>query len=88
MAILLEDTPSIGSNPNQRLDAPQIGMEFTDDDKAYKFYNEYARNIGFGVRKNQIRKNSKMLSYIEASLAIERVIIDKKPHFSSQNIRN
>ena len=59
MSILLEGTLSVRSNPYQRVDAPQIGMKFTDDDKVYKFYNEYACNIGFSVWKNQVRKNSK-----------------------------
>ena len=50
-------------------------MGLTDDNKTYKFYNNYARNIGLSVMKNQGR-TQKFLLYIEASLAIERVMTE------------
>ncbi|KAJ1438728.1 FAR1 DNA-binding domain [Sesbania bispinosa] len=35
---------------------PKIGMIFSNEAKAYKFYNEYAKFIGFTVRKNQYQR--------------------------------
>ncbi|XP_061345083.1 protein FAR1-RELATED SEQUENCE 5-like [Gastrolobium bilobum] len=34
---------------------PKIGMIFSSEDEAYKFYNEYAKLTGFTVRKAQYR---------------------------------
>ncbi|KAH6832702.1 hypothetical protein C2S53_015746 [Perilla frutescens var. hirtella] len=30
---------------------PKVGMEFDTDDAAYTFYNEYAKEVGFSIRK-------------------------------------
>ncbi|WOL04083.1 protein FAR1-RELATED SEQUENCE 12-like [Canna indica] len=38
--------------------APKVDMEFEDDEKAYQFYNEYARKIGFDVRKAWINRKA------------------------------
>ncbi|RZR81777.1 hypothetical protein BHM03_00008073 [Ensete ventricosum] len=38
--------------------APKIDMEFENDEKAYQFYNEYARRIGFDVRKAWINRKA------------------------------
>lgn len=38
--------------------APKVDMEFENDDKAYQFYNEYARRIGFDVRKAWINRKA------------------------------
>ncbi|KAJ4755030.1 Protein FAR1-RELATED SEQUENCE 5 [Rhynchospora pubera] len=35
---------------------PRIGMEFDDDEKAYQFYNGYARQVGFSVRKQNMSR--------------------------------
>jgi len=34
-----------------------LGKQFSVDDEAYNFYNSYARNRGFGVRKKRIYKS-------------------------------
>ena len=34
-------------------------MEFDSEEAAYIFYNEYARKMGFSVRKEQVVKNKK-----------------------------
>ncbi|KAG6476669.1 hypothetical protein ZIOFF_065915 [Zingiber officinale] len=36
---------------------PRVGMEFDDDELAYQFYNEYARRVGFSIRKQHLTKN-------------------------------
>ncbi|KAF3337584.1 Zinc finger MYM-type protein 1 [Carex littledalei] len=36
---------------------PTIGMEFASIEEAYHFYNDYALQVGFSVRKNLDRKN-------------------------------
>ncbi|RRT53710.1 hypothetical protein B296_00047915 [Ensete ventricosum] len=36
---------------------PRVGMEFDDDEQAYQFYNEYARRVGFSIRKQHLTKN-------------------------------
>lgn len=37
---------------------PSVGMEFDSLDDAYLFYNEYARVVGFSVRKAKTRKSN------------------------------
>ncbi|PIN12418.1 hypothetical protein CDL12_14969 [Handroanthus impetiginosus] len=36
---------------------PKIGMEFDSEKAAYKFYNEYAREAGFSIRKHTVHKD-------------------------------
>lgn len=38
--------------------APKVDMEFENDEKAYQFYNDYARRIGFDVRKAWVNRRS------------------------------
>ncbi|KAG6524968.1 hypothetical protein ZIOFF_014913 [Zingiber officinale] len=38
--------------------APKVDMEFENDEKAYQFYNDYAKRIGFDVRKAWINRKS------------------------------
>ena len=40
---------------------PAIGQQFETFDKAYNFYNTYARHAGFGIKKNQRNKTGKYL---------------------------
>ncbi|KAF3439366.1 hypothetical protein FNV43_RR17643 [Rhamnella rubrinervis] len=35
---------------------PKIGMLFSNEDEAFKFYNAYAKMIGFSVRKDKYRR--------------------------------
>ncbi|KAJ4783065.1 Protein FAR1-RELATED SEQUENCE 5 [Rhynchospora pubera] len=37
---------------------PEVGMEFQSEDKAYEFYNRYAGQVGFSVRKSSSDKSS------------------------------
>ena len=37
----------------KQVDEPELGMSFDTADEAYKYYNEYARKIGFSVRKQR-----------------------------------
>ncbi|KAG8372478.1 hypothetical protein BUALT_Bualt12G0070300 [Buddleja alternifolia] len=37
---------------------PKIGMEFDDEKIAYTFYNEYAKVVGFSVRKHALRRDN------------------------------
>ena len=40
---------------------PAIGQQFKIFDKAYNFYNTYARHAGFGIKKNQRNKTGRYL---------------------------
>ena len=37
-------------------EVPKIGMKFECDDSAYKFYKEYAHQIGFSVKKQFVKR--------------------------------
>nr|XP_009761907.1 PREDICTED: protein FAR1-RELATED SEQUENCE 5-like [Nicotiana sylvestris] len=39
---------------------PALGLEFDDDESAFNYYNEYARRIGFSVRKEYVNINKKL----------------------------
>ncbi|KAJ1410409.1 FAR1 DNA-binding domain [Sesbania bispinosa] len=49
------ETPIIVTKEQDQYE-PKIGMIFSNEDEAYKFYNEYAKFIGFTVRRNQYRR--------------------------------
>ncbi|KAK8954279.1 Protein FAR1-RELATED SEQUENCE 2 [Platanthera zijinensis] len=49
----LHDSPKIHDKNLE----PYIGLEFEDLDSVYIFYNAYARNHGFGIRKNSSAKS-------------------------------
>ncbi|KAF0936065.1 hypothetical protein E2562_038522 [Oryza meyeriana var. granulata] len=34
---------------------PKVGMTFNSENEAYDFYNSYARNVGFSIRKNHTK---------------------------------
>ncbi|PIN03955.1 hypothetical protein CDL12_23511 [Handroanthus impetiginosus] len=38
---------------------PKIVMEFDSEEAAYIFYNEYARSVGFSVRRHTVHKDTK-----------------------------
>ena len=38
-------------------EVPTIGMKFDCDDSAYKFYKEYAHQIGFSARKQLVKRS-------------------------------
>lgn len=42
---------------------PKMGMEFDDDEEAYRFYVTYADNIGFSVRKHQVKRRASGVVY-------------------------
>lgn len=47
-------------NSNTSLESsriPKVGMYFSSDEEAYDFYNTYAKNSGFGVRKGASAKD-------------------------------
>lgn len=51
--VVLED---LGENRKRDLGyvgEPKIGMKFETAGKAFDFHNSYARNIGFGIRKDK-----------------------------------
>ncbi|XP_059302307.1 protein FAR1-RELATED SEQUENCE 5-like [Lycium ferocissimum] len=39
---------------------PELGLEFDNDKNALNFYNEYARRVGFSVRKEYVNTNKKL----------------------------
>lgn len=45
---------------------PKIGMEFDTEDDAFKFYNSYASNVGFNIRKHKVH-------YYKSGKVIDRV---------------
>ena len=44
-------------SPNKS-STPAIGMKFDCDDSAYKFYKEYAHQIGFSVLKHSVKQGN------------------------------
>ncbi|OMO96662.1 hypothetical protein CCACVL1_04842 [Corchorus capsularis] len=38
--------------------APELDMEFSSEEEAYKFYKDYAKAIGFSVRKGKYQRSS------------------------------
>ncbi|GAU41201.1 hypothetical protein TSUD_26260 [Trifolium subterraneum] len=38
---------------------PHLGMKFDSEETAYDFYNEYSKNIGFGIRREYVNKSKK-----------------------------
>ncbi|KAJ4790319.1 FAR1-related sequence 7 [Rhynchospora pubera] len=42
---------------------PKMGMEFDDDEEAYRYYVTYADSIGFSVRKHQVKRRASGLVY-------------------------
>ncbi|XP_010277289.1 PREDICTED: protein FAR1-RELATED SEQUENCE 4-like [Nelumbo nucifera] len=38
-------------------DTPYVGMEFDCEEATYYFYNEYAKRVGFGIRKRFVRRS-------------------------------
>lgn len=61
--------PSVGTTgarisisvPNSLV--PKMGMEFDDDEEAYRYYVTYADSIGFGVRKHQVKRRASGVVY-------------------------
>jgi hypothetical protein len=37
---------------------PEVGMSFQSENDAYQMYNTYAGNIGFSVRKSDIKRRT------------------------------
>ncbi|KAL6576811.1 hypothetical protein OROMI_011087 [Orobanche minor] len=52
---------------------PKMGMTFESDRDAYDYYNSYARDVGFSIRKHQvyIRKSDKKLMWREIVCSCE-----------------
>lgn len=42
--------------PLNELRHPEIGMEFSSEEDAYKFYKKYAEEVGFSVRKGKVQR--------------------------------
>ncbi|XP_010267252.1 PREDICTED: protein FAR1-RELATED SEQUENCE 5-like isoform X2 [Nelumbo nucifera] len=62
-------------NGTRAFSKPSVGMEFDSLDKAFLFYNEYARIVGFSVRKAKIRKSN-----IDGSILFRRLCCSKEGH--------
>ncbi|KAI3937700.1 hypothetical protein MKW92_044873 [Papaver armeniacum] len=45
---LINEGPKHGINK----EVPEIGMKFDSEELAYDYYNHYARNVGFSIRKD------------------------------------
>ncbi|XP_043698166.1 protein FAR1-RELATED SEQUENCE 5-like isoform X2 [Telopea speciosissima] len=45
------------TTPNPTSRVPYVGLEFTDEDLAFQFYDEYARLTGFGIRKQKLYRS-------------------------------
>ncbi|XP_058108888.1 protein FAR1-RELATED SEQUENCE 5-like [Magnolia sinica] len=41
----------------EKLDEPNLGMEFNSEESAYEFYNKYAGKIGFSVQRSSCNKS-------------------------------
>ncbi|OVA10252.1 FAR1 DNA binding domain [Macleaya cordata] len=54
---------------------PFVGMEFDSLDKAYFYYNEYARTVGFSIRRAKNRRSN-----IDGALLFQRFCCSKEGH--------
>ncbi|KAL5570867.1 hypothetical protein UlMin_020464 [Ulmus minor] len=50
-----EDEIQSELSPTQKR-LPEIGMEFSSEETAYKFYKKYAEEVGFSVRKGKVQR--------------------------------
>jgi zinc finger SWIM domain-containing protein 3 len=57
--IFYDQSTNITINYCRKRDSiPKIGMKFATIDEAYEYYNKYALQVGFSVRKHNVRKNT------------------------------
>ena len=59
-ALLLEYGPHVMCDADKGIiEGPKLGKEFGCYESAYQWYTEYGRTVGFDVRKNLTKTNSK-----------------------------
>lgn len=46
-------------------------MEFESEKAAYAFYNDYGREVGFSIRKNQVKKSNGVVTFRKICCAKE-----------------
>ncbi|XP_050378377.1 protein FAR1-RELATED SEQUENCE 5-like [Argentina anserina] len=55
---------------------PKPGQQFDSLDAAYKFYNDYARKAGFGVRKSKETKKGKHMRHGEITMKLRKETVE------------
>ncbi|CAD6253723.1 unnamed protein product [Miscanthus lutarioriparius] len=78
------DSPQVENSTGDRI--PKVGMKFCTEEEAYQFYNAYARDKGFSIRRSSSHnvKNSTTIKYITfccSRAGVRRP--DKKEEYSS-----
>jgi len=68
----MESDESLSRDQDLSLKEPYIGQCFDNLDEVYTFYNAYARNLGFGIRKNSSSK-----SKVSGNLIWKNYVCDK-----------
>ncbi|OMO86939.1 hypothetical protein COLO4_20854 [Corchorus olitorius] len=56
----LFDVSQVDHFPPMHFNPINLGMEFNSEDEAYEYYNAYAREIGFSIRKEYVNRNKKL----------------------------
>ncbi|MFS7987204.1 putative transcription factor FAR family [Helianthus anomalus] len=69
-----EDTPELGNGDGNE---PYVGMEFDSEDAAKKFYDEYARRVGFKMRIDQCRR-----SEVDKTIISRRLSCNKEGYYT------
>ncbi|KAJ1426665.1 FAR1 DNA-binding domain [Sesbania bispinosa] len=67
--------------------APQLGMEFESEVVAYKFYNEYSKRVGFGIRReygNKSKKDGILTSRRFSCFKEGKRSVDKRDHLTKE----
>lgn len=66
------------SLPNELI--PHIGMEFDYEDQVFEFYNNYARQVGFSIRKSSFHKDAsgKLLDRVFCCSSQGKRLVDKR----------
>ncbi|XP_026410626.1 protein FAR1-RELATED SEQUENCE 5-like [Papaver somniferum] len=50
--LMEKDVPMSEGLKGANEEVPKIGMEFDSEERAYEYYNRYARGVGFGIRRD------------------------------------
>ena len=63
----------------QNLVVPKVGMSFDSEDKAVEMYNTYAGQVGFSIRKNQIKRR------IDTSISHKHIVCSSQGHQKTES---
>ena len=58
---------------------PKVGMNFESEDKAYEMYNTYAGQVGFSIRKSQIKRR------IDKTISQKHMVCSSQGHQKNES---